>query len=139
MLSNKAITEIENFVDWIVILREEMEVHAKKSDLTSRYHSSQKKDILTPNKVWNVVTDLLTSGMINSMGTFWLQNAGKVLSLSKGLKIPSICQKLYHTLIVTLMNAIICMFIKFIWEHRIIDTNLASNKTNSQKRVKKGY
>ena len=28
--SNKAITEIENFFDWIVTLRVEMEVHAKK-------------------------------------------------------------------------------------------------------------
>ena len=29
-LSNKAITEIKNFFDWIVILRVEMEVAAKK-------------------------------------------------------------------------------------------------------------
>ena len=72
------------------------------------------------------------------MGTFWLQNAGKVLSFSKGLKIPSICQKLYHNLIVTLMNAIICMFIQFICEHMIIDANLASNKTKGQKKGKKG-
>ena len=50
--SNKAITEIENFFDWIVTLRVGMEVRAKKK-VTSLPGAIAplKMDILTPNKV----------------------------------------------------------------------------------------
>ena len=52
ILSNKAITEIEKFFDWIVTLRVETEVRAKKK-VTSLpgIIASLKMDILTPNKV----------------------------------------------------------------------------------------
>ena len=51
-LSNKEITEIENFFDWIVILRVETEVPAKKK-VTSLPGAIAplKIDISTPNKV----------------------------------------------------------------------------------------
>ena len=51
-LSNKAITEIENFFDWIVILRVETEVRAKKK-VTSLPGAIApiKMIVLTPNKV----------------------------------------------------------------------------------------
>ena len=51
-LSNKAITEIENFFDWIVMLRVETEVPAKKI-VTSLPGAidSLKIDILALNKV----------------------------------------------------------------------------------------
>ena len=50
--SNKAITEIENFFDWIVTLRVETEVRAKNK-VTSLPGAivPLKMDILTPNKV----------------------------------------------------------------------------------------
>ena len=50
--SNKTITEIENFFDWIVTLRVGMEVRAKKK-VTSLPGAIAplKMDVLTPNKV----------------------------------------------------------------------------------------
>jgi len=72
LLSNKVITEIENFFDWIVILRVETEVSARKK-VTSLPGAIAplKMDIMILNKVQNMATDLfLTSGMINFMAPF---------------------------------------------------------------------
>ena len=50
-----------------------------------------KMDILTPNKVWNMATDLLlTSGMINLMGTYSPQNTSKSRVVRKGVKTAGI-------------------------------------------------
>ena len=71
-LSNKAITEIENFFDWIVSTQSRNGGAGQKR-VTSLPGAIApiKMDILTPNKVLNMATDLLlTSGMINSMGSF---------------------------------------------------------------------
>ena len=69
-------------------LRVETEVHAQKKVTSLPGAIAPKKiDILTPNKVWNMPTDLLlTSGMINSIGTFWPQNSGKSSLVLKGVK-----------------------------------------------------
>ena len=50
-----------------------------------------KMDILTPNKVWNMPTDLLfTSGLINLMGTFWPKSSSKSRLVRKGVKTAGI-------------------------------------------------
>ena len=91
-LSDKAITEIENFFDWIVTLRVETEVPAKKK-VTSLPGAIApiKMDILTPNKVWNMATDLLlTSGMVNLMGPSSPPNEAKSSLIRKGVKTAGI-------------------------------------------------
>ena len=81
---------------------------------------------------------LLTSGMVNYVASFWPQNAGKGSLIPKGVKMPAICQKLYHTQIMTLMNEIFGMFTQFLYERIVIYTNLISNITTDQKRSKSG-
>ena len=50
MSVNKAITEIKNFYDWIVILKVKTEVAAKKETSLPGVIAPLKMDILTPNK-----------------------------------------------------------------------------------------
>ena len=53
--------------------------------LVETYSTIGKMDILTPNKVYNLATDLLlASGMINSMGPFCPKINKKVLSFARG-------------------------------------------------------
>ena len=76
---NKAITEIKNFYDWIVILRVETEVRNKKKVTSFPGAIAPLKMIeLTPKKVQNMSTDLfLISDMVNLMFPFGPQNCPK--------------------------------------------------------------
>ena len=83
-----------------------------------------------------MATDLLlTSGMVNSLGTFRLQNSPKKVLVLKEVKIPGIWKKLYHTLIMQLMNmrAIFGMFTQFLHVHMTIYKNITPNIAKGQK------
>ena len=115
LLSNKAITEMEKFFDWIVILKQRRP--RKKTSIPGAI-APLKMDIFPPNKVYNVATDLrLTSGIINSIGTFWGKNCPKSSLVCKGVKIPGTWKKLYHTLIMAIMCKIFGMFTQCIYAH----------------------